>query len=110
MFEGITPLHLLIVLAIALIVLGPGKLPEVGAAIGKSIREFRKAATDTAEAVRLEAGTPAAPAPPVAPSTPLPPPVMPYGPAPAIPTDPGTAAPPPPLGPPLGPPPGPHAG
>ena len=31
-------------------VLGPGKLPDVGAALGKSIREFRKASSDIAEA------------------------------------------------------------
>jgi sec-independent protein translocase protein TatA len=40
---GLSPEHLLIVLVIALIVIGPGKLPEVGAAIGKSVREFQKA-------------------------------------------------------------------
>jgi sec-independent protein translocase protein TatA len=40
---GLTPAHLLIILVIALIVIGPGKLPEVGAAIGKSFREFQKA-------------------------------------------------------------------
>lgn len=40
---------LLIVLAIVLIVYGPGKLPEVGGAIGKAMREFRKASTDIQE-------------------------------------------------------------
>lgn len=40
---GLTPAHLLIILVIALVVIGPGKLPEVGAALGKSIREFQKA-------------------------------------------------------------------
>ncbi len=40
---GLSPEHLLIVLVIALIVIGPGKLPEVGAAICKSVREFQKA-------------------------------------------------------------------
>ena len=38
--------ELIIILVIALLVLGPGKLPEVGASLGKGIREFRKAAND----------------------------------------------------------------
>ena len=44
MLEGLSPLHLVLILAIALIVLGPGKLPEAGAALGKAIRGFRDAA------------------------------------------------------------------
>jgi len=40
---GLSPAHLLIIMVIALVVVGPGKLPEVGAAIGKSVREFQKA-------------------------------------------------------------------
>ena len=35
------PLELVVVLAIALIVLGPAKLPEVGRSIGKGIKEFK---------------------------------------------------------------------
>jgi sec-independent protein translocase protein TatA len=35
------PGHLLIVLVIALIIFGPGKLPELGSSLGKSIREFK---------------------------------------------------------------------
>jgi TatA/E family protein of Tat protein translocase len=67
---GLTPTHLVLILVIALIVVGPGKLPDVGAALGKSIREFRKAATDVQEATSL---SPAAPAPaPVAPAAPAP--------------------------------------
>lgn len=62
---NIGPLELIIVLVIALIVLGPGKLPEVGSALGKSIREFRKAATDVQEATRLDTPQPQAPAQPV---------------------------------------------
>ena len=50
MFEGLSPIHLLLVLGIALIVLGPGKLPEVGAALGKAIRGFREAAAGNDEA------------------------------------------------------------
>jgi sec-independent protein translocase protein TatA len=44
MFEGIfQPMHLLIILVIALIIFGPGKLPELGKGLGKSIREFKNA-------------------------------------------------------------------
>jgi sec-independent protein translocase protein TatA len=35
------PMELIVVLAIALIVLGPKKLPEVGRSIGKGMREFK---------------------------------------------------------------------
>lgn len=48
---GLTPAHLLILLVIALIVVGPGKLPEVGGAIGKSVREFQKAVNPVQDAV-----------------------------------------------------------
>ena len=43
---NIGPFELLLVLILALLVLGPGKLPEVGSALGRTIREFRKASTD----------------------------------------------------------------
>lgn len=44
MFEGaFQPLHLLIILAIALLVFGPKKLPELGKGLGESIRGFKKA-------------------------------------------------------------------
>jgi sec-independent protein translocase protein TatA len=44
MFRGIfQPMHLVIILVIALIIFGPGKLPELGGAIGKAIRGFKKA-------------------------------------------------------------------
>ncbi len=38
--------ELLIILLIVVIFFGVGRLPELGGAIGKSIREFRKAAHD----------------------------------------------------------------
>ncbi len=37
---------LVLILIIVLIVYGPGKLPEVGGAIGKAMREFRKTSSD----------------------------------------------------------------
>lgn len=51
----IGPLELILVLAVALLILGPGRLPEVGSAFGKTIREFRKASTEMEEATRLDA-------------------------------------------------------
>ena len=37
--------ELILVLGIALVVFGPGKLPDVGKALGKSLQEFRRAST-----------------------------------------------------------------
>ncbi len=51
------PLELVIILVIALLILGPGKLPDVGAALGKSIKEFRKASADVQEAVKINVDT-----------------------------------------------------
>ena len=58
------PLELVIILVIALLILGPGKLPDVGAALGKSIREFRKASSDVQDAVKVDTS----PIPPAAPA------------------------------------------
>ncbi len=47
MLEGLfQPMHMIVILAIALIIFGPGKLPELGAGLGKSIREFKKALSE----------------------------------------------------------------
>ena len=64
------PLELVIILVIALLILGPGKLPDVGAALGKSIREFRKASTDVQDAVKVNVDT--SPLPNTLSSTPTP--------------------------------------
>ncbi len=64
----IGPLELIIVLVIALLVLGPGRLPDVGAALGKSIREFRKATSDVQEATKIDV----TPLPPTSTATPAP--------------------------------------
>ena len=42
MFEGLfQPMHLLVILAIALLILGPKKLPELGKGLGEGIRSFK---------------------------------------------------------------------
>ena len=94
------PLELVIILVIALLVLGPGKLPDVGAALGKSIKEFRKASSDVQEAVKLDVDTSPLPSTPAAaaPAAPVaaPPVAEPSAPsadaAPADPTDPTQTA------------------
>ena len=52
MFGGFHFWDLLIVLLIALIIFGPRKLPEIGSAVGKSIREFRKATNEIVDQVQ----------------------------------------------------------
>ena len=66
MLPNIGAPELIIILVIALLILGPGKLPEVGSSLGKSIREFRKASTDIQDSVKVDVDTsplPATPAP-----------------------------------------------
>ena len=76
--NGIGAPELIIILIIALIVVGPGRLPDVGSALGKSIREFRKAATDVKDATSLEEKPQSAPAPAaVAAAAPVPAPIIP---------------------------------
>jgi len=41
--------ELVVVLGIVLVVFGAGRLPEIGGAIGKSIRNFKKASSDKEE-------------------------------------------------------------
>ena len=48
------PMELILLLVIVLIIFGPGKLPDIGNAVGKGIREFRKASSDLEDSVRGE--------------------------------------------------------
>lgn len=90
---NVGPLELIIVLIIALLVIGPKRLPEMGNAVGKTIREFRKASSDISEATTLEPAKPAAtppsasaPAPSTQPAAAAPAAPAPAAPAPAEPT------------------------
>jgi sec-independent protein translocase protein TatA len=64
---------LVLILVIVLIVYGPGKLPEVGGAIGKAMREFRKTSSDIQEEFKKsatpESTTPTGTVPDVKPAT-----------------------------------------
>jgi sec-independent protein translocase protein TatA len=48
--------EMILILVIVLIVFGVGKLPQVGGAIGKGIREFRKGASGYFDQEEKEAG------------------------------------------------------
>src|SRR5262249_51445951 len=49
--------ELIIVLIVLLLVVGPGKLPEIGSASGKTLREFRKASSEIQGSVDLTTGS-----------------------------------------------------
>jgi sec-independent protein translocase protein TatA len=56
-------------LLIVLIIFGPGRLPELGGAVGKAMREFRKATSELTNEVTqtVQAPTPPSPASPAQP-------------------------------------------
>jgi sec-independent protein translocase protein TatA len=69
------PTHLLFVLVIALLVLGPKRLPEAGRALGKGIRDFKSAIggeDDHHNSIQTQTATPA-PAPAYEAAAPAPP-------------------------------------
>ncbi|MCM3764283.1 MULTISPECIES: twin-arginine translocase TatA/TatE family subunit [Bacillaceae] len=54
MFSNIGVPGLILILTLALIVFGPNKLPEIGRAFGKSIREFKNATSGIADDIRKD--------------------------------------------------------
>jgi sec-independent protein translocase protein TatA len=72
------PIHwfwILALLIVVLIVFGPGRLPELGGAVGKAMREFRKATSELTNEVTSTVQPPAPTPPAPAPVAPMPPPV-----------------------------------
>jgi sec-independent protein translocase protein TatA len=55
---NIGPGELILILVIVLVIFGPGKLPDIGNAIGRGVREFRKASTDLEDSIRGETKKP----------------------------------------------------
>jgi Tat protein translocase TatB subunit len=51
---NIGPLELLLVLVVALVVVGPQRLPELGRTVGKAIRELRRAQDEFRDSIRLD--------------------------------------------------------
>ncbi len=57
MFEGLfQPMHLLVILGIALLVFGPKKIPELGKGLGEGIRGFRSALQQQEDKVKSTSG------------------------------------------------------
>jgi len=46
--------EILLILAVALIIFGPAKLPELGRSIGNGLKEFRKATKELKDTISLE--------------------------------------------------------
>jgi sec-independent protein translocase protein TatA len=55
---------ILLLLIVVLIIWGPGKLPDVGAGMGRAIREFKKATNEVKDSVVNATSTPSEPSPP----------------------------------------------
>ena len=54
MFSNIGFPGLILILVIALIIFGPNKLPEIGRAVGKSMKEFKNATSDLTDDIKKE--------------------------------------------------------
>jgi len=46
--------ELILILVLALVIFGPKKLPEVGKAVGNSLKEFKRATTDIQKSVEIK--------------------------------------------------------
>jgi sec-independent protein translocase protein TatA len=43
---GLGPIHIILIVIVALLLFGPSKLPELGKAFGKTLREFKNGTKD----------------------------------------------------------------
>jgi sec-independent protein translocase protein TatA len=51
---GIQPIHILIIVSVALLIFGPSRLPELGRSLGKGLTEFRRGTREMTEGFREE--------------------------------------------------------
>lgn len=58
--RGFGPLELIIILVIVMMIFGVGKLPQVGNALGKALREFRSSSDDKDSSTETDDATPTA--------------------------------------------------
>ena len=55
---GIQPIHIIIVVIVALVIFGPSRLPEFGRSLGRTINEFRRGAQEMTDGLRQEITNP----------------------------------------------------
>ena len=69
---GIQPIHIIIILIVALLLFGPSRLPELGRSLGKGLNEFRRGTREMTQGFTDEITKPgdgnSAPPPPMAPA------------------------------------------
>ncbi|MDE3090945.1 MAG: twin-arginine translocase TatA/TatE family subunit [Chloroflexota bacterium] len=56
---GLQPIHIVAIVVVALLIFGPSRLPEIGRAFGKTIREFQSATKEATQTFQDEAQKPA---------------------------------------------------
>jgi len=54
---NIHPAFLIVLVILVLIIFGPGRLPELGGAVGRTLKEFRKATSDLKDEVTRSTST-----------------------------------------------------
>lgn len=55
---GIQPIHIVIIVLVALLIFGPKRLPEIGRGIGRAINEFRQGTKEMTAGFQEEVGKP----------------------------------------------------
>ena len=61
MFENLSLPHLLMVLAVAILIFGPKRIPEIAGSMGKGIREFKRHISEVGRPDSPDASLPAGP-------------------------------------------------
>ena len=51
---GLQPIHIVIIVVVALLIFGPKRLPEMGRSIGKAINEFRNGTREVTDSFRAD--------------------------------------------------------
>lgn len=55
---GLQPTHIIIILVVALLIFGPSRLPDIGKALGKTIREFQSGVKEASQTMQQELDKP----------------------------------------------------